>query len=194
MRSAQIERNTSETQIQMRLGLDGPIGGSISTGLGFLDHLLSALQKHGRLELEVKAQGDLHIDVHHLVEDMGIVLGMAVKQALGHGQGIERYGEATVPMDETLVQAVLDLSGRACLVFNPEDLPIQGDAGGVNAYHLREFLRGFCNHAACNLHIRVLAGREAHHVMEAAIKALARALYAATRLTRTDVPSTKGSI
>lgn len=191
MRSATIERNTAETQIRLSLNLDGAPGGHISTGLGFLDHMLLALQRHGRLGLEVKATGDLAVDVHHLVEDVGIVLGMALRQAVGEGRGIERYGEATVPMDETLVQVVLDLSGRSHLAFAPEELNIEGSAGGLNAYHLREFLRGLCNHAGLTLHLRLLAGREAHHVLEAAFKALARALYQATRLTRPDLPSTK---
>ena len=194
MRRVQLERNTSETQIRLHLDLDGPIGGSIATGLGFLDHLLTALQRHGRFFLEVQATGDLHIDVHHLVEDVGIVLGMALKQAIGDGKGIERYAEATVPMDETLVQAVLDFSGRPHLAFLPEELGVEGSAGGVNIYHLREFMRGLANHAGLTLHLRLLAGREAHHVMEAAVKALARSLYLATRLTRSDLPSTKGSL
>jgi imidazoleglycerol-phosphate dehydratase len=193
MRKASIERNTAETQIQLQLDLDG-LGGEINTGLAFLDHMLFALQKHGRFGLQVKARGDLDVDVHHLVEDVGIVLGMALRQATAGGEGLERYGEASVPMDETLVQVVLDLSGRAHLAFVPEALNIEGSAGGVNAYHLREFLRGLSNHAGLTLHLRLLAGREAHHVIEASFKALARALYQATRTTRTDLPSTKGRL
>jgi len=191
MRSAAIERNTAETQIKLSLSLDAAPGGQISTGLGFLDHMLLALERHGRFGLSIEAKGDLAVDVHHLVEDVGIVLGMALRQAVGEGRGLERYGEATVPMDETLVQVVLDLSGRSHLAFVPEELGIEGSAGGLNAYHLREFLRGLCNHAGLTLHVRVLAGREAHHVLEATFKALARALYQATRLTRPDLPSTK---
>lgn len=191
MRSANIERNTAETQIKLSLNLDGASQGSISTGLGFLDHMLLAFQRHGRFGLDVQARGDLAVDVHHLVEDVGIVLGMALKQAVGDARGLERYGEASVPMDETLVQVVLDFSGRNHLAFVPEELGIEGSAGGLNAYHLREFLRGLCNHAGLTLHVRVLAGREAHHVLEATFKALARALYQATRLTRSDLPSTK---
>jgi imidazoleglycerol-phosphate dehydratase len=191
MRSAFIERNTAETQIKLSLSLDAAPGGQISTGLSFLDHMLLALERHGRFGLSIEAKGDLAVDVHHLVEDVGIVLGMALRQAVGEGRGLERYGEATVPMDETLVQVVLDLSGRSHLAFVPEELGIEGSAGGLNAYHLREFLRGLCNHAGLTLHVRVLAGREAHHVLEATFKALARALYQATRLTRPDLPSTK---
>lgn len=191
MRSASIERNTAETQIKLNLNLDVAPGGTISTGLGFLDHMLFALQRHGRFGLSIEATGDLGVDVHHLVEDMGIVLGMALKQAIGNGKGIERYGEASVPMDETLVNVVLDLSGRSHLAFVPEELGIEGSTGGLNAYHLREFLRGLCNHAGLTLHVRLLAGREAHHVLEATFKALGRALYQATRITRDDLPSTK---
>jgi len=191
MRSAAIERDTPETQIRLSLNLDAGPGGRISTGLGFLDHMLLALQRHGRFGLDIEAKGDLEVDVHHLVEDVGIVLGMALRQAVGAGRGLERYGEASVPMDETLVQVVLDLSGRSHLAFAPEELSIEGSAGGLNAYHLREFLRGLCNHAGLTLHVRVLAGREAHHVIEATFKALARALHQATRLTRPDLPSTK---
>lgn len=190
MRRASAERNTAETQIKLTLDLDGS-GGSIATGLAFLDHMLSALQRHGRFGLEVQAKGDLEVDVHHLAEDLGIVLGMALKQAIGDGKGLERYGEASVPMDETLVGVVLDFSGRSHLAFAPEELGIEGSAGGLNAYHLREFLRGLCNHAGLTLHLRLLAGREAHHVIEASFKALARALYQATRITRDDLPSTK---
>ena len=190
-RQAMVERNTAETRIRLGLKLDGPIGGKISTGLGFLDHMLTAIQRHGRFGLEVVADGDLQVDVHHLVEDVGIVLGMAIKQAIGDSKGIERYADATVPMDETLVQAVLDFSGRPYLGFAPEELNVAGDAGGVNAFHLREFMRGLSNHAGLTLHLRLLAGREAHHVIEATFKAVARALYRATRVTREDLPSTK---
>ncbi|MCS7195428.1 MAG: imidazoleglycerol-phosphate dehydratase HisB [Meiothermus sp.] len=194
MRRASLERRTAETWVRLALDLEGPPAGRITTGLPFLDHMLLALQRHGRFGLSVEAQGDLAVDVHHLVEDVGITLGMALKRALGEGEGVERYGEATVPMDETLVQVVVDLSGRSHLAFAPEELGVEGSAGGMNAYHLREFLRGLCNHAALTLHVRLLAGREAHHVIEATFKALARALHQATRLTRNDLPSTKGTL
>ncbi len=191
MRNAKVERVTEETEVRVRIDLDGPPRAQVGTGLGFLDHLLAALARHGRFDLEVAARGDLEVDVHHLVEDVGITLGMALDQALGSRAGIERFGEATVPMDETLVQAVLDLSGRPYLGFAPETLAIEGAPGGLNAYHYREFLRGLATHGRLTLHLRLLAGREAHHVLEAATKALARALYAATRITREDLPSTK---
>ncbi len=189
-RSATVERTTVETRVRVALDLDAGARGTAATGLGFLDHMLDQLVRHGRLGLEVEARGDLHVDVHHLVEDTGITLGQALAQALGDRAGIERYADAFVPMDETLAHVVLDLSGRPTLVFDPSGFA--GDAGGVTPYHLREFLRGFANHAGATLHVRVLAGDEAHHVMEAVTKAFARALHAATRVTHDDLPSTKG--
>lgn len=194
MRTAQISRHTLETQISLSLDLDAPLEGTIQTGLGFLDHMLDALKRHARVGLTVQAVGDLSVDTHHLIEDTGIVLGMAFAQALQDKTGLERYGSAFVPMDETLAQVVLDFSGRAHLEFRPEELDIAGEAGGFNIYHLREFLRGFCNHAGVTLHVRLLAGREAHHVIEAIVKALARAIFAATRVTHSAMPSTKGSL
>ena len=193
-RSAVIERTTAETWVRLELGLDGPAGGNLATSLPFLDHMLAQLQRHGQFFLEVKASGDLEVDVHHLIEDVGITLGMALDQALGDRHGIERFGEATVPLDESLVQTVIDFSGRSYLGFFPEALEIVGAPGAFNAYHLREFLRGMCQHARLTLHLRVLAGQEAHHVIEASFKSLARALRQATRITRSDLPSTKESI
>lgn len=189
-RQAHIERVTRETNIGLRLELDGGAGGSAATGHGFLDHMLEQVQRHGRVTLEVRAEGDLHVDVHHLAEDCGIALGDAVAQALGDRTGIERYADALVPMDETLAQVVIDLSGRPYLAFDPAGYV--GDAQGFNAYHLREFLRGFANHAGATVHARVLAGEETHHVCEAVVKAFARALYASTRITHDALPSTKG--
>jgi imidazoleglycerol-phosphate dehydratase len=193
-RTATVSRNTLETQITLALGLDAALEGKISTGHGFLDHMLDQIRRHGRLGLVVAATGDLHVDVHHLAEDTGISLGQALAHALGDKKGLERYADSFVPMDETLVQVVLDLSGRAHLEFAPESLEVDGDMHGFNVYHLREFLRGFCNHAGATLHVRVLSGREAHHVIEATFKAFARALYAATRVTHEALPSTKGTL
>ena len=193
-RAAAVTRNTLETQITLAIDLDQPLEGKISTGHGFLDHMLEQIRRHGRIGLVIAATGDLMIDVHHLAEDTGITLGQAVQQALGSKQGLERYADAFVPMDETLAQVVLDLSGRAHLEFHPEALEVVGDAGGFNIYHLREFLRGFCNHAGVTLHVRLLKGREAHHVIEAIFKAFARALSAATRVTHDALPSTKGTL
>ena len=193
-RAAAVTRNTLETQITMALDLDQPLEGKISTGHGFLDHMLEQIRRHGRLGLVIAATGDLNVDVHHLAEDTGITLGQAVQQALSTKQGLERYADAFVPMDETLAHVVLDFSGRAHLEFRPESLEVMGDAGGFNIYHLREFLRGFCNHAGVTLHVRLISGREAHHVIEAIFKAFARALHAATRVTHDVLPSTKGTL
>ena len=189
-RRARIERQTGETDIRLTLELDAGAGGSVQTGHGFLDHLLEQVGRHGRLTLEVDASGDLHVDVHHLAEDLGIVLGQAVNEALGDRRGLERYADAFVPMDETLAQVVLDFSGRPFLAFEPAGF--EGDAHGFNLHHLREFLRGFANHARATLHVRVLSGSETHHTAEAIVKAFARALFQASRASGGDLPSTKG--
>lgn len=189
-RSAEVTRSTNETRIRIRLGVDAEPGGTINSGHGFLDHMLEQLQRHGRFLLEVDGSGDLQVDVHHLAEDCGIVLGQAFEQALDDRRGIDRYGSAFVPMDETLAHVVVDLSGRSYLAFEPE--VFSGDAGGFNSFHLRELLRGFCNHAGATVHVRVLAGRETHHVCEAIVKAFARSLAVACRVTGNQLPSTKG--
>lgn len=189
-RRARIERTTTETDVRIAIDLDGG-GGTARTGHGFIDHLLEQVIRHGRIGLEVQAQGDLHVDVHHLAEDVGITLGQALHAAVGDARGIERYADVSVPMDETLVHVVLDLSGRPFLAFEPEGVP--GSVHGFSAYHLREFLRGFANHARATLHVRVLAMGEAHHVCEAAVKALARALWRATRTVHDELPTTKGT-
>lgn len=199
-RTAEIERATSETRVKVRVDLDPAGGGhtdatggpTIATGHGFLDHLLDQLGRHGRLGLAISGEGDLHVDVHHLAEDVGITLGQALGRALCDRAGIERYADAYVPMDETLAHVVLDLSGRPYLSFAAAGF--QGEPGGFNAFHMRELLRGFANHAGATLHVRVLAGEETHHVCEAVMKAFARALHLATRVTRDDLPSTKGVI
>ena len=189
-RGAALRRATTETDISVALNLDDATEVSIKTGHGFLDHMLAQLAKHGRLGLSVEAEGDLHIDVHHLAEDTGIVLGQVLNEALGDRKGLERYADAFVPMDETLAHVVLDLSGRSYLAFEPSGF--EGNSSGFNAHHLREFLRGFCNHVGANLHVRILAGTDTHHVCEAVMKAFARALYLATRVTSDSLQSTKG--
>lgn len=189
-RQAAIRRTTTETDIRMELDLDSGAAGTVSTGHGFLDHMLDQLSRHGQFGLEVEAKGDLHIDVHHLAEDCGITLGQVLGKALGDRMGIERYASSLLPMDETLIQVALDLSGRAWISFEPAGF--EGDAGGFNVHHMREFLRGFCNHAGATLHVRVLAGVEAHHVCEAIMKAFARSLRDACRVTGSALPSTKG--
>jgi imidazoleglycerol-phosphate dehydratase len=188
-RSATVERKTKETDIRITLDLD-TTGGSIATGHGFLDHMLEQICKHGKLYLDIHAKGDVDVDVHHLAEDTGIVLGQALNKALAERLGIERYADAFVPMDETLAHVVLDLSGRAWIGF--ESSGFEGHANGFNVHHLREFLRGFANHVGATLHVRVLSGTETHHVCEAIVKAFARSLFAATRITSDGLPSTKG--
>jgi imidazoleglycerol-phosphate dehydratase len=190
-RRAEVHRHTHETDIQVSIDLDAP-GASVSTGHGFLDHMLDQLARHGRIGLSVQATGDLHIEPHHLAEDVGITIGQALSRALGDRRGIERYGSQFVPMDETLAHVVVDLSGRAHLAYDPEALDVWGMAGSFSHYHLREFLRGLCNHAGVTLHVRLLAGREAHHVIEAIMKAFARALRDAVAVTGDALPSTKG--
>lgn len=189
-RRAEIHRATAETDITIAVDLDAAVGGEIQTGHGFLDHMLAQVQRHGRLELTVRAAGDLAVDVHHLAEDVGITLGQAVAKALGDRKGIERYGHAFVPMDETLAHVVLDLSGRPTIAFDPAGF--EGNSHGFTPHHLRELLRGFANHAGATLHVRVLSGVESHHVCEAVTKAFARSLAAAVRRVGTDLPSTKG--
>ena len=189
-RSATVERDTRETRLRVTLDLDARQGGTAATGHGFLDHLLDQLIRHGRFALSVEGEGDLHIDVHHLAEDTGITLGQSFATALGRREGIERYGDAFVPMDETLAHVVVDLSGRPYLAFDPAGY--EGDSGGFNAFHLREFLRGFANHAGATVHVTVYSGEETHHVCEAVMKAFARSLRAATLVTHDALPSTKG--
>lgn len=189
-RQASVRRTTNETDIRLSVDLDDAAPGTIRTGHGFLDHMLDQLGRHGRMKLDIEATGDLHIDVHHLTEDTGITFGQAMTQALGDRRGIERYADSLLPMDETLVQVALDLSGRAWISFEPSGF--EGSAGGFNAHHLREFLRGFCNHAGATLHVRVLAGTETHHVCEAIMKAFARCLRSAVARTHSELPSTKG--
>jgi imidazoleglycerol-phosphate dehydratase len=191
MRRAQVERKTKETQITLTLALDGQGRGAISTGVGFLDHMLDLLARHSGIDLTVKAKGDLHVDDHHLVEDVGIVLGRALKEGLGEKTGIARYGSATVPMDEALVMCALDLGGRPYLAYGLE-LP----AKRVKQFEVElveEFFRALAN-SGMNIHLRQLAGRNTHHIIEGAFKAFARALGEAVAVTGRvkGVPSTKG--
>jgi imidazoleglycerol-phosphate dehydratase len=185
-----VQRATRETDVRIALDLDGGEV-ALDVGHGFLGHLLEQVGRHGGLGLDVRGHGDVDtVDVHHLAEDVGIVLGQALHRALGERVGIERYGHAWVPMDETLAHVVLDLSGRPYLAFDPSGF--EGDAHGFHAHHLRELLRGFANHAGVTLHVRVLAGIETHHVCEAVTKAFARALRDAVARSGDALPSTKG--
>jgi imidazoleglycerol-phosphate dehydratase len=191
-RTAQIQRDTAETQIRLSLDLDGTGAAEVETGVGFLDHMLTLLARHGLFDLTVQCKGDLHVDAHHTVEDVGICLGEAIARAVGNKQGLVRYGSATVPMDETLVLVSLDLSGRPYLAC---DLAVADRRVGTFEGELApEFFRAVANNARMNLHIRQLAGSNVHHLIEAAFKAFARALDAATRRDERvqGVPSTKG--
>lgn len=192
MRSGQSSRNSKETQIAVSVELDGGEI-SVSTGVGFFDHLLEAFAKHGRFGLRVEAVGDLHIDAHHTVEDVGIVLGQAVRAALGERKGIERTGHAFMPMDECLAFAAFDLSGRSCLAWRV-DLP-GVYTPTIDLTVLEGFWKAFCDHVGANLHVEVFHGRDYHHVVESTFKACGRALRAATRLDGTNVvASTKGML
>ena len=177
-RRAEIERKTAETQISIKLNLDGEGTCDIATGIGFLDHMLTLLAKHSFMDLTVKAKGDLEVDSHHTVEDIGIVLGEALREALGDKAGIHRYGNCFIPMDETLVQVCLDFSGRPFLVFGAEIPKIQ--LGNYDTEMTEEFFRAVAVHCGLTLHIRVLYGRNVHHIIEAIFKAFARAVAEAT--------------
>jgi imidazoleglycerol-phosphate dehydratase len=191
MRKADISRKTKETAISLRLNLDGKGACRAKTGVGFLDHMLDLLARHGGLDLTVTAKGDVHVDDHHLVEDVGIVLGQALKKALGKKEGIARYGWAVVPMDEALVMCAVDLGGRPHLAYGLE-LPAKR-VKGFDTELIEEFLRAVVNAAGMNLHLRQLDGRNTHHIIEAAFKAFARALgQAVGRSGQSGVPSTKG--
>lgn len=195
MRSAQITRNTLETQISVKLVLDGTGIARFETGLPFLDHMLDQIARHGMINLDIVAKGDLHIDAHHTVEDIGIALGQAFNQAIGDKKGLRRYGHAYVPLDEALSRAVLDISGRPGLVFNVKFVRSSIGEFDVDLFH--EFFQGFVNHALVTLHIDNLAGNNAHHQAETIFKAFGRALRMAlepdSRMAGI-VPSTKGTL
>jgi len=199
-RSARIKRVTAETQIALALTIDGAGEADVRTGLRFFDHMLTLLAKHSLCDLTVKAKGDLDVDAHHLVEDVGIALGQAFVQALGDKRGIRRYGWALVPMDETLARCrvALDFSNRPYLVFTCKDWKriANVDLKSFRVGLVKEFLRGFASEARCNLHVDVLRGDEPHHVVEAVFKALAKALDAACQRDPRvkGVPSTKGKL
>lgn len=193
-RTATIERITRETRIRLSIDLDGSGTGKICTSVPFLDHMLDLFTRHGLFDLEIEAHGDIDIDFHHTVEDIGIVLGQAIKEALGDKQGIRRYGQATVPMDETLASVALDLSGRPYLVYNV-NLP-KVKIGEFDVELGREFFQALVNNLGANLHLNVMYGDNIHHLLEACFKGVARALDTATQLDpRIDgVMSTKGKL
>ena len=195
MRSAEVQRNTLETRIRVKVDLDGSGKSKLATGVGFFDHMLDQIARHGMLDLEVEAQGDLHIDAHHTVEDVGITLGQAVRQALGDKRGLARYGHAYVPLDEALSRVVIDLSGRPGLEFHVPFTRAMIGAFDVDLVH--EFFQGFVNHAQVTLHVDGLRGDNAHHQAETAFKAFGRALrmaVAADPRAAGVVPSTKGAL
>jgi imidazoleglycerol-phosphate dehydratase len=194
-RQAEVTRNTAETQITVRVNLDGTGRASLATGIGFFDHMLDQIARHGLIDLDIQAKGDLHIDGHHTVEDVGITLGQAVYKAVGDKKGIRRYGHAYVPLDEALSRVVIDFSGRPGLILN---VPFKsGMIGTFDTQLAHEFFQGFVNHAFVTLHIDNLRGENAHHQCETVFKAFARALRGALELdprAAGTIPSTKGSL
>lgn len=179
-RTSEVRRDTNETKIFMTLNLDGEGRSRIGTGIGFLDHMLTHVARHGFFDAEIRAEGDLHVDCHHTVEDVGIVFGRAISEALGGREGIARYGHGLVPMEEALALCALDISGRPYLAFDGEfTTPRLGD---LDTETIEEFFRALCLHAGLNLHIRVMAGRNNHHIAEAIFKAFGRALDGATSI------------
>lgn len=195
MRKATVSRRTSETEIEVAVNLDGLGRASIDTGVGFLDHMLELLSKHALIDLEVRAKGDTKVDDHHTVEDIGIALGSAVKEALGDKRGIRRYGFFLLPMDDALVSAAVDFSGRSFLGWNVE-FPAE-KIGSFDSELVREFFQAFAAQAGANIHVERRSGVNGHHIAEAAFKALARSIRQAAELdprARGEVPSTKGAL
>ncbi|UDF35435.1 UNVERIFIED_ORG: imidazoleglycerol-phosphate dehydratase HisB [Shinella sp. XGS7] len=194
-RIAEVSRNTKETQIRVRVNLDGTGEAKLNTGIGFFDHMLDQIARHGLIDLEIEAQGDLHIDGHHTVEDVGITLGMAVAQAVGDKKGLTRYGHSYVPLDEALSRVVIDFSGRPGL-----EMDCKFTAGAIGAFDTQltyEFFQGFVNHALVSLHVDNLKGHNAHHQCETMFKAFGRALRMAMTLDPRSagvIPSTKGTL
>jgi imidazoleglycerol-phosphate dehydratase len=195
MRRATITRKTNETEITVSVGLDGAGTARVSTGVGFFDHMLEQVARHSGMDLEIAAKGDLHIDMHHTVEDTGIALGRAVRQALGERKGIGRYADVHLPMDETLTRVAIDVSGRPFLVFKAEfTAPKIGD---FDTQLVREFFQAFATNAGVTLHVETLYGANSHHIAESCFKGLARALRVAIAVDerrKDEIPSTKGSL
>jgi imidazoleglycerol-phosphate dehydratase len=195
MRKASVKRKTKETDVEVAIDLDGEGRASVATGIGFLDHMLDLLARHSRVDLDIKAKGDLHIDHHHTTEDVGIALGQALKQALGDMKGITRYADVHVPMDEALTRVALDISGRPFLVF---EVPfVRAKIGTFDTALVQEWFQAFAMNAAVTLHVSTLYGSNDHHIAESCFKGLARALRAALAIdprAANEVPSTKGTL
>ena len=192
MRYNRQARETLETNVLVELDLDGDGSSQVKTGIGFLDHMLTLLAKHANIKLVVQAQGDTWIDDHHTIEDVGITLGKALREAFGDKVGIQRYGHAYVPMDEALIRTALDVSGRPFLVYNVEDLPEK--VGQFDCQLIEEFFRAVVFNAGLTVHVDKLRGKNPHHVLEGVFKSFAQALREAARITGTSLPSTKGKI
>ncbi|HMK56108.1 MAG TPA: imidazoleglycerol-phosphate dehydratase HisB [Dissulfurispiraceae bacterium] len=194
MRTAKIERKTKETDISLQINLDGKGSCSINTSIPFLDHMLNLFAFHGMMDLKIKARGDIEIDYHHLMEDLGISLGEALKKALGDKKGIGRYGRATIPMDESLATVVIDISGRPYLVYNVK--PPRGALKDLEISLFEDFFRALTNHAMITLHVNLEYGRDLHHIIEAIFKAFGQALKKAVQVDtkKRTVPSTKGML
>jgi imidazoleglycerol-phosphate dehydratase len=191
-RSAALRRETKETTVDVSLSLDGSGTTTVSTGIPFFDHMLEQLGKHAGFDLSIEAKGDLDVDLHHTVEDVGIVLGNALREALGDRRGVRRFANALVPLDEALVQVALDLSGRPFLVYDVD--PVSEWIGTFDPQLAEEFWKGFVDGARVTLHIRGLSGKNGHHVIEASFKGVARSLRDAVKIESDDVPSTKGTL
>jgi imidazoleglycerol-phosphate dehydratase len=195
MRKASVKRTTKETDVEVAIDLDGQCRASIATGIGFLDHKLDLLARHSRIDISVKAKGDLHIDHHHTTEDVGIALGQALKQALGDMKGITRYADVHIPMDEALTRVVIDISGRPFLVFKVDF--VRAKVGPFDTELVQEWFQAFAVNAAVTLHVATLYGGNDHHIAESCFKGLARALRAAVAIdprATNEVPSTKGTL
>jgi imidazoleglycerol-phosphate dehydratase len=195
MRKASVQRTTKETDVAVAVDLDGSGAASIATGIGFLDHMLDLLARHSRIDLDIKAKGDLHVDHHHTTEDVGIALGQAIKKALGDMKGITRYADVHVPMDETLTRVALDISGRPFLVFNVEF--VRAKIGTFDTALVQEWFQALAVNAALTLHVATLYGSNDHHIAESCFKGLARALRTAVAIDARaahEVPSTKGTL
>ncbi len=193
MRTAEVTRKTAETDISLKLNLDGSGKSNINTGCGFLDHMLVLFASHGRFDLDISCKGDTYVDYHHTVEDIGIALGKAFYDALGEKRGIRRYGDTILPMDEALIMSAVDFSGRSYLGYDLE-IPTE-KVGDFDTELAQEFFLGFIRNAECSLHIKMLSGKNTHHILEGAFKSVARTLRKAVQLDeefKNEIPSTKG--